>query len=468
MDIWKDVEYQKEQAMKSNKEYKVFLEETLDKPMKGYFQESWDNKIPLEYHTEAVGKPVYHPLTISRVLIYFNPDRLRDRTLKEESLEWFGMTLGSLKEYVENGWIIVQLNTADTYNKKSQQEIENFFNGLDTKPIYVNIVDDLLPSYLGYDNKMIKDVLSEKEKEYRIKELYKNWCNIIKKPIEIHGVKISADKVKENYLKLEILRDAFNSKRDKEAADNINVELKYLEKIKNPEELAQRTYTSFLIYGTPILYCDGSGFVSVGSEPYWHILQESTKSLFGKVRQKIKSIRKYTLKSEEILYFENIKSPHNIVREHRMWVVKKDEERARELEKKIIDMVYVVYSRANEKRSYIEAFKSFKNEAVGATLNKITIPLTLATAVGGYMLGGVIGSLMGMSPLALEVEPIKTIALKCVAKNRIFGVKIEENEIPDMKIKSPRAYKNFRFRVFKIPVEEKDHASEKVTYAELP
>ena len=468
MDVWNEIETQKENVIKSDKEYKKFLEETLDNPLRKYFQESWKNKIPLEYHTEAVGKPVYHPLTISRALLYFNPNRLRENTLKEESLKWFGMTIDSLKEYVKNGWVIVQLNTAETYSDSSRQEIEDFFMGLEAKPIYVNIVDDLLPSHLGHDNKMLKDFLNENEKEDRIKELYKKWCNIIKEPVKAHGVIIGPDKVKENYIKLEFLRDIFENKGDQETVNAINAELKHLEETKDCEELLQRTYTAFLIYGTPILYCDGSGYVSVGLEPYWNIVQANTKTMFEKIKVKAKRVISSIYRDQKILYFPDIEQPYEIIKNHFKNVKQENVNKVRELEKEIRQMIEKVYHRVDEKGNYIKTFKSYEDEAVGSELRKITFPLTFGTAiVGGLATGGMIGSMIGLIPLLTELEPIKTISLKYVAGNNILGEEIKEEEIPDLTIEIPKAYKDFRFRTLKIPVEDEDPTSGEMTIAEL-
>ena len=464
MNVWKVIEKQKEDAIKSDKEYKKFLEETLDEPFREYFQASWKNKIPLEYHTEAVGKPVYHPLTISRVLLYFNPNRLRENTLKKESLEWFGMSIDSLKKYVENGWIIVQLNTAETYSDRARQEIEDFFKNLEAKPIYVNIVDDLLPSVLGHDNKTLKDFLNEKEKE--IKELYKKWCNIFKKPIKVHGAIIGPDKVKENYIKLEFLRDVFENKGDQGTVDAINVELKHLEEAKDRKELAQRAYTAFLIYGTPILYCDGSGYVSVGLEPYWNIVQANTKTMFGKIKVKAKRVLS-SIKDEKTLYFPYEEQPREIIESHFKCIKQGNVNKARELEKKIIEMVDDVYHTAYRRKSYIKAFESYENEAAGAKLGKITVPLSIGTALIGYVFGGIIGTFIGLTPLLTELEHIRTIALKYVTGNRILGVEISEEELPDLRIKIPKAYKDFRFRTLKIPVENVDPTSGEMTITEL-
>ena len=470
MSIRYDIEYQKGQAMKSNKEYIEFLRDTLDKPLKEYFQESWDNKIPLEYHTEAAGKPVYHPLTMSRVLIYFNPKRLEKNTLKEESFNWFGMTLDSLKDYVKNGWIIVQLNSYDKYSEKSKKEIEDFFKDLDAKPMYVNIIDDLLPSYLCYDNMTLEDVLIKKEKEYRIKELYKKWQNIIKKPVKKHGVVIAANKVKENYLKLEIIRDTFERKGDQEAVDNINIELNYLKEIKNSDELAQRAYTSFLMYGTPILYSDGSGFVSVGSEPYWYIAQGSTKSIFKKIiREGRNIINKFTFNNQKILYFDNINHPHKIIKNHYKSIKNKNEKRAKELEKDIREMVKMVFPEANS-YGYKKAFERFERYAE-KDIKKIQIPLSIAVELGLWIGGDwqPLGAILGLtSELVFEARPGRMLALRCVARNKIFGINIKEDEIPNTKTKTPEAYKDIRFRIFRIPVTDKDHSSEKITAANLP
>ena len=49
------------------------------------------------------------------------------------------------KKYVENGWIIVQLNTAETYSDRTRQEIEDFFKDLEAKPIYVKLMICCLP-----------------------------------------------------------------------------------------------------------------------------------------------------------------------------------------------------------------------------------------------------------------------------------------------------------------------------------
>ena len=119
----------------------------MDDPIKTYFEDTWNDKIPLGYHTEDVGKPVYHPLTIARVLVYFNPDHLKNKSLKEYSIEWFGMTLDTLKEYVRKGYIVVQLNTRDRYNSQRRDEINDFFRNTEAKTLYVNnIVDDFIAS----------------------------------------------------------------------------------------------------------------------------------------------------------------------------------------------------------------------------------------------------------------------------------------------------------------------------------
>lgn len=104
MSIWDDIEAQKEDA---KKDYKKVLKEVIDDPLEKYFKDSKRGKIPIEYHTEASSKPVYHPLAISRVLVYFNPQDLREKCLKQYSFGWFGMTLDTLKKYVEEGWVIV-------------------------------------------------------------------------------------------------------------------------------------------------------------------------------------------------------------------------------------------------------------------------------------------------------------------------------------------------------------------------
>jgi hypothetical protein len=470
--IWEDIEYQKEMAIGSDEEYKKFLEETLDDPLKKYFQESWDKKIPLEYHTEAVSKPVYHPLVISRVLVYFNPYQLKGkkkyRDLKEYSFKWFGMSLECLKKYVEKGWVIVQLNTEDKYDGDSRNEINEFFRNLKARPIYVNIVDDLLPSFAGED-KTLESILSEEKN--RVKDLHERWLNIVKKPIKLHGVVINADKVMENYLKLKLLRDVFENKGDQKTANGINIELKFLEESKNPIELAQRAYSSFLIYGTPILYCNGSGFVSVGSEPYWYIVQANTKTILGKIKGFMRRITsKITRKNEKILYFDDIKKPHEIIRNHFELVNQGRYEKVKEQEEDIKLMIEKVYARVNEKGTYVKALGSYENEVRGVVeskLKKITVPLSIGNALLGSITEGIIGILMAFTPLLTESRPIKTIALKCVAGNRIFGIEIEEKEIPDLGVEIPEAYKDIRFRVLKIPVENKDHTSEEITTVEL-
>jgi len=467
MDVWKEIDNQKENAIKSDRKYKKFLEETLDDPHKRYFQESWEGRIPLEYHTEAVSKPVYHPLTISRVLIYLNPVGLKKYSdLKEYTLKWFGMTLESLRDYVKNGWVIIQLNAKDEYDKKSQDEINEFFRDLEAKPIYVYLVDDLLPSIIGYENKTLNEILSEEKK--RVKNLHKRWSNIIKEPIEIGGVEIDADKVMENYVKLKFIKDVFENEGYKKTANGIKAEIDSLEKIENSKALALRAYTSFLIYGTPLLYCDGSGFVSVGPEPYWCIVQANTKRMFEKIKAKCKKVISSTWTNEKILYFDNIEKPHEIINRHYTAIKDMNEKEARGLEKKIKLMIKEVYGRCDNKGNYIEAFKSYENEASGAESRKITIPISFGSALVGWVIGGIIGALMGLTPLLTEVKPIKTIALKRVAGGKIFGVNIEEEEIPDLGIEIPEAYKDYRFRVFKIPVKKQDHASEEIKTAELP
>lgn len=481
MNIWNKIDTQKENAIESDKEYNKFLKEILDKPIKNYFQESWKNKIPLEYHTERVGKPVYHPLTMSRVLIYFNPNRLRKNKLKEESLVWFGMSIDSLKKYVENGWIVVQLNTRETYSNRARQEIEDFFKDMEAKPIYVNIVDDLLASVLGY--KTLKDFLNEKEKEDRIKKLHERWKNIIPKPIEVYDVPIDADKVKENYLRLKFLRDAFENKGDQEAVDAINVELEQLEKIKESIELAKRAYTTFLIYGTPILYCDGSGYVSVGLEPYWKIVEGNTKNIFKKIKEKAKEVFCSILKDKKILYFPDIGQPHEIIKNHFKYIkfVKNRHEndlpipqepvnKARELEEKIIDMIDKAYYRVEERGDYIKAFESYENEVIGASdseLNVINFGLSNGISLVLSMVGGmIVGTILGNTPF-LSKRIKKTLALKYVVGDKTFGVEIKEEEIPNVRLNTLKPYSDIKFRTFKIPVEDTDPTSGEMTIAEL-
>jgi len=324
-----------------------------------------------------------------------------------------------------------------------------------------------LPSVLGHGNKTLKNFLNGKEKEDRIKELYKKWCNIIKESIKAHGVTIGPDKVKENYIKLEFLRDVFENKGDQEAVDYINAELKGLEETKDSDKLSQKTYTAFLIYGTPILYCDGSGYVSVGLEPYWNIVHANTKNMFEETEVKDKGISRSIFKDEKILYFPYIEQPpHEIIKNHFKCVKQGNVNKARELEKEIIEMVKDVYSTAYGKSGHINAFKWYKDAAAGAELRKITLPLTFGTVLVGFVTGGIIGTLIGIMPSLTELESIKTIALKYVAGNKILGVEIKE-ELPDLRIKIPKAYKDFRFRMLKIPVEDGDPTSGEMTIAEL-
>jgi len=170
MSIWDDIEAQKEDA---KKDYKKVLKEIIDDPLEKYFKDSKRGKIPKEYHTEASSKPVYHPLVISRVVVYFNPQDLREECLKQYSFEWFGMTLDTLKKYVEEGWIIVQLNTRDKYDNDSIREIEEFFRRTEAKPIYVHIVEQSLLSTIGYENITFEEYLEQEKKKRENEEFRK-------------------------------------------------------------------------------------------------------------------------------------------------------------------------------------------------------------------------------------------------------------------------------------------------------
>ena len=483
MSIWDDIEAQKEDA---KKDYKKVLKEVIDDPLEKYFKDSKRGKIPIEYHTEASSKPVYHPLVISRVLVYFNPQDLREKCLKQYSFGWFGMTLDTLKKYVENGWIIVQLNTRDKYKDSIRKEIEEFFRETEAKPIYVHIIEQSLLSTIGYENITFEEYLEQEKKSEQMKNLEKRWHEIIKRPIEMYGVEIKADKVMDHYIKLKLLRDVFREKGYEMTADAIDVELKNLAKIESRRELAQRTYTSFLIYGTPIFYCKCSGFVSVGSEPFWYVVQRNTKTIFGKIKEKFKEdIESKTIKNKVTLYFEDIdEHPHKIIKKHYFYVKEENIDKAKELEGQIIKMINEVYQRCEEKGDYIKAFESFMNEGLARLRriieDKILIPASLSTGIVGCIgydsTVSIIGVMLTLTSVLTRSKRIETIALKCVARNKIFelrikeekfGVEIKEEEIPDMRIKTPKPYEEFRYRVFRIPVKEEHHTSEKVTIARL-
>jgi len=348
---------------------------------------------------------------------------------------------------------------------------------MEVKPIYVHIIEESLLSTIGYEKITFEDYLKQtREKSEEIKNLEERWSNFWRKytngPIEMYGVKIDVNKVIDHYIRLKLLRDAFRKFRNKkyaETADVINEELEYLANIKNfnnAEEFARRAYTSFLNYGTPILYCKYSGFVSIGSEVFWKNVQNNTKTIFGKIMEKFgvkfKGLMEFiTMKNQKILYFEDIEEPpHDIIKKH-YYAVKelRNIDKAKELENEIIKMIDKVYHRVNEKGDYMKAFKSYEDEAIGAAEKKISFPIAIGSMIIAYVIDKYIGGLIGLFG--------KNIALKCVVRDKIFGVEIREDEIPDMIIKTLEPYKNIRYRIFRIPVKEEHHTSEEVTVAKL-
>ena len=491
MSIWETICYQREEAINSDeKDYKKFLERTLDDSVKLYFKDSWDKKIPLEYHTEAVGKPIYHPLAMGRVLIYFNPAKLAEKDLRTHSYEWFGMSLETLKDYVKNGWFVIQLNTAYKYNERSRSEINGFFGDskeMKSRVLYVDIVDDFLPSVAGFGNITLDDALKlEKEKMKKQEEEKKYmdlWKNILGEQGDKYGgVEITPQKVEENYLKLRFLKKYFDEIKDTQSVSGITKELNAYENPKgewggiNIEDmahnLASKTYTSFLLYGTPLLYTDGSGYVSVGSNTYWNLVQKNTKNIFTKARKGLDKFIISRFNNKNILYFENIKNPEKILKNHREHTLHGEYNLAKEEEKKIKEMIEVLFCRSKEKGNYRKAIKSFENEAAGAEHGRISIPLSLGTSLLGIIVAGIIvannvaGALIGLIPLAKDINRgIRNIALKSVFNDKILGVEINEQDLPNMTAEGLKAYKEVTFRVFKVPVTDQDHTNEEITVA---
>ena len=186
--------------------------------------------------------------------------------------------------------------------------------------------------------------------------------------------------------------------------------------------------------------------------------------MFGKIMEKFRVkfkgfIEFITMKNQKILYFEDIRKPHDIIKKH-YYAVKelRNIKEAKELENKIIKMIDKVYHRVKEKGDYMRAFESFENEAIGAAEKKISFPLSIGEMLIGYVLG-FIGNLIGLFG--------RNIALRCVVRDKIFGVQIREDEIPDIRIKTLEPYKNIKYRIFRIPVKDEHHTSEEVTLAKL-
>ena len=231
------------------------------------------------------------------------------------------------------------------------------------------------------------------------------------------------------------------------------------------------------------------------------------KLYLEKIKKEVERvIESITMKNRKILYFEDIdEPPYKIIKKHYSYIIKefRNIDKAKELEDKIIKMINEVYQRVEEKGDYIKAFESFMNEGlarlkrtlisgldiISNALNIVSIfsiPLSLGVVKIGYNNEynpnlssniNIIGAMLTLTSVLARSKLIETIALKCVARNKIFelkikekkfGVEIKKEEIPaDMRIKTPKPYEEFRYRIFRIPVKEGHHISEEVTLAKL-
>lgn len=288
--LWSEIESQEERAKDDldplNPDY--LWQVTSSDEIKTAIRDSHNKKHGLVYHTKATGLPSHQWYLGDRVIVYLNPSseyHLGDpkyndkRGLDKYILNEFGCTTNFFKGLVESGLLFVKVdklkirgsddNGAPRYSNTISGQIEDLFKDYPNNVIFNKSIETSISSKLGKGDFDL--FLKDQKKQVSFSGLSllgETDSNKKHVPMTVRNVtwKDPLDKVKENYARLEILRQYFEDLNRKDDEKTVRESLDYFSarNFKDEQEVANLAYDTYLHWGTPIFYSLVSGINSVG------------------------------------------------------------------------------------------------------------------------------------------------------------------------------------------------------------
>lgn len=263
------------------------------------FQDSNENSestIPLSYYTKACAWASDYPFMYRRVMVYLNPYHLDgEKELDPYLRREFGCDKETFVDMVSspNHWIVILLDRPVKYNRHVHEEIEDLFKDINdrdptVRPRYVNLVDVALGAKLAKDGGKKGEYIRNEEPPYMgdyvdIDATIADWMEDEDRPWktldtceidDVYGVNHHSNLryyVTERAAKLQLAGETIGGElSDDGDTDPGTIVDTMRDRIGDVEraELVRQTYSDWNHVGTPIFYCDFSGAVDVGPDPY--------------------------------------------------------------------------------------------------------------------------------------------------------------------------------------------------------
>lgn len=337
--VWYEIKKQREEVIDQppGKSVEELRNGVYNPECSGYFKTVFESSnpddnnetptVPLSYYTKPSAWAADYPLTHRRVMVYLNPWHLAsDSDLNEYLIREFGCTRETFKQFVKDGWFIVELDTPDMYNRDIYRDIENLFNDIsgaevddkDILPRYINLPDLALGVALaesGAENENLyvrskqpyagEYVDIDQTKKEQLRSTESPWDQLSTEGYERHGVEHDSHReyITERVLKLQlavdVLGESITSDTEIEYPSNIYMDIKNKIGKKSDETLSELTYATWNLVGAPIYYCDLSGTTDMGkgiakahsNNSFIHTITGDSSSLHGTIQKKLKEVR---------------------------------------------------------------------------------------------------------------------------------------------------------------------------------